>query len=123
MPRILIIDDDPNLCSLLEQIFSGPGYQVLVANDGIRGLQVAKEYKPDVVIVDLNMPEVNGHQVCVGLRADPDTAKVPIMMLTAVRELPAAMKGMASGANDFMTKPFQNDEVVARVEALLKRRS
>jgi len=123
MPRILIIDDDPNLCALLEQVFSAPGYQVMVANDGNKGLQVAKDYKPDVVIVDLNMPEINGHQVCVGLRAEPATSNIPIMMLTAVRELPAAMKGMASGANDFMTKPFQNDEVLARVEALLKRRS
>lgn len=122
MPRILIIDDDPNICAMLTALFTKPGNEVLSASNGADGLIAAKKSVPDIVIVDLMMPELNGHQVCAGLRADPATHKVPILMLTAVRELPAAMKGMASGANDFMTKPFQTDEVAARVEALLRRR-
>src|SRR5438552_16785456 len=101
MARILVIDDDPNICAMLQQLFAKPGNDVLTANGGAYGLQLAKAWKPDVVLVDLVMPEMNGHQVCAALRSDPVTSKTPILMLTAVRELPAAMKGMASGANDF----------------------
>ena len=123
MARILIIDDDPNVLAMLAALFTKPGNEIVTAQNGSEGVLMAQNSPPDAVIVDLMMPEMNGHQVCANLRSHPATRKIPILMLTAVRELPAAMKGMASGANDFMTKPFQNDEVVARVEALLKRRS
>ncbi len=120
MARILVIDDDLNLCKLLVQIFSQE-HEVEVAHTGEEGLKLAKEKKPDIAIVDINMPGMNGYEVSSRLRTDVATGGIPILMLTAVSHLPSAMKGLASGANDYITKPFNIEEVVARVQALLKR--
>lgn len=119
--RILIIDDDPTLCKLLTQIFEDLQYEVEVAHDGAEGIEAASQNLPDLAIVDINMPKMNGYEVCSRLRAEPSTRYVPILMLTGVSHLPSAMKGLASGANDYITKPFNIDEITARVQALLQR--
>ena len=122
MTRILVIDDDKNVCALLEKVFADLNYEVQMAHNGNDGLAMAKAEPPDMAIVDINMPGMNGYDVCTGLRADPKTHDVPILMLTGMTHLPAAMKSMATGANDYITKPFDLDEVVGRVQALLTRR-
>lgn len=122
MMRLLVIDDDPTLCKLLFEVFSALEYEVDVAYEGTVGLELAKQNTPDVVIVDINMPGIDGYEVCARLRAEAATRQVPILILTAVSHLPAAMKGLASGANDYITKPFNVEELAARVQALLHRR-
>jgi len=123
MARILIIDDDPGVCALLSEIFSGmeQKHVVTAASDGIQGLASARLNTPDVVVVDVDIPGLNGYEVCLRLRADPATRRVPILMLTGTTDLPGAMKGLGSGADDHITKPFSVDEVAARVQALLMR--
>jgi len=123
MARILVIDDDPGVRSLLSDIFSGmeQKHTVMEASDGLRGLELAKLHLPDVVVVDVDMPGLNGYEVCSHLRTDPATRRIPILMLTGTTNLPGAIKSLASGADDHITKPFDVDEVAARVQALLIR--
>ncbi|MBI3548246.1 MAG: response regulator [Elusimicrobia bacterium] len=119
MPRLLIIDDDANLCRLLSENFTDLKYEVVTANNGAEGLETARTSPPDAVILDIDMPGLNGYEVCARLRAKPETKKVPILMLTGTTNLSSAMKGLAAGANDFLTKPFDVDEVAARLSVLL----
>ena len=123
MARILIIDDDPGICALLSEVFSGPdqNHVVMTAPDGIQGLASAKLNIPDAVVVDVDMPGLNGYEVCMRLHADPATRLIPILMLTGTTNLAGAMKGLGSGADDYITKPCDINEVAARVQALLIR--
>ena len=123
MARILVIDDDQGVRTLLSEVFSNTEHkhEVSIACDGIQGVMSAKGNPPDVIIVDVDMPKLNGYDVCLRLRADPVTARIPILMLTGTTNFPGAMKGLASGADDHITKPFNVEEVVARVNALLMR--
>jgi DNA-binding response OmpR family regulator len=124
MARILVIDDDSGVRTLLSEVFSGmeQKHSVVEAPDGVKGLALAKLDPPDVIVVDVDMPGLNGYEVCLCLRAFPATRKVPILMLTGTTNLPGAMSGLASGADDHITKPFNVDEVAARVQSLLLRR-
>jgi DNA-binding response OmpR family regulator len=119
MARILIIDDDPGLRAVLTAVLED-NHEVIIARDGVEGVELAKAKSPDLAVVDVDMPGMNGYQVCVYLRGFPPTRALPILMLTGMTKLPDAMKGMATGANDYLTKPFDIHEVLARVEALLK---
>jgi len=121
MARILIIDDDAGVRALLAAVFSEAKYEVLEAQDGVQGLAAAKLNAPDAVVLDVDMPGLNGYEVCQGLRADPATHTVPILMLTGTTDLNGAINCMSSGADDHITKPFDIDEVAARVQALLLR--
>ena len=93
----------------------------MAAHDGKQGVEFAKLSVPDVVVLDLDMPGLNGYEVCSRLRAEPATCRVLILMLTGTTDLAGAMKGLAGGADDYITKPFNIDEVAARVQALLVR--
>ncbi|HAF96227.1 MAG: hypothetical protein A2X34_05595 [Elusimicrobia bacterium GWC2_51_8] len=123
MSRILIIDDDPAVRTLLSEVFSSlePRHEIMAAHDGKQGVEFAKLSVPDVVVLDLDMPGLNGYEVCSRLRAEPATCRVLILMLTGTTDLAGAMKGLAGGADDYITKPFNIDEVAARVQALLVR--
>lgn len=124
MAKILIIDDDQNVRELLSDLFFtlDPEHEVETANDGIDGVLAAKRRVPDLVITDVDMPRLDGHGVCKRLREDPATAGAAILMLTGANDLDAAMKGLASGADDHITKPFSVDEVGARALVLLRGR-
>jgi DNA-binding response OmpR family regulator len=122
MARILIIDDEPNICTLLAETLENEKHAVLTAHDGTSGLEKARAELPDAIILDVEMPGLNGYEVCAGLRSRPETRRIPVLMLTGRNELPDAMKGMASGADDYITKPFDVEEVLWRVQALLKTR-
>jgi two-component system response regulator MprA len=116
--RILVIDDDVNITSFLKRALSYEGYVVDTAGDGAQGLTRALEQPPDLVILDVMMPGLDGYEVAVRLRAG---GPQPILMLTARDEVPDRVRGLDSGADDYLVKPFALDELLARVRALLRR--
>jgi two-component system response regulator MprA len=116
--RILIIDDDRRVTDLLQRGLSYEGYQVDVAWDGKQGLDIARECPPDLVLLDIMMPGMDGLEVCSRLRAG---GNVPILMLTAKDAVSDRVVGLETGADDYLVKPFAFEELLARVHALLRR--
>lgn len=117
-PRVLIVDDDPGIRKLVEYNLSIEGYDVLVASGGKEALRRAQSEAPDLVLLDVMMPDLNGLRVCETLRA---TSQVPIVMLTAKTGEENVLKGFGLGADDYVTKPFSSEELIARVKAVLRR--
>jgi two-component system response regulator MprA len=118
MARVLVIDDDEQLGSALRRALAFEGYEVRLARDGVEGLRQVREHEPDLVVLDVLMPSLDGFEVCRRLRAGGD---VPILMLTARDEVSDRVQGLDSGADDYLVKPFAVDEFLARVRALLRR--
>ncbi|HET6369679.1 MAG TPA: response regulator transcription factor [Nitrospiria bacterium] len=119
--RILIVEDDPDIAKLIANYLNREGYAISTAQDGASGLKLAKGNSPDLLILDLMLPEIDGLEVCKALRGNPGTAALPIMMLTAKGEESDRIVGLELGADDYVTKPFSPKELVARVKALLRR--
>lgn len=119
--RVLIIEDEADLADLLGYNLRKAGYRADVANDGNSGFQRAVDERPDLVILDVMMPQLSGLQVARLLRTDPKTSAVPILMLTAKGEETDQIAGLQVGADDYVTKPFSMKVLLARVEALLRR--
>ena len=117
--HILLVEDDAKLAQLVETELSLDGYQVTVATNGIEGLNMAREVKPALLILDWMMPGLSGLDVCMRLRATG--MQVPIIMLTAKDEIPDRVTGLNAGADDYVTKPFSIEELLARVKAHLRR--
>ena len=118
MTKILLIDDDPLITRPLSRSLENQGYTVDIAEDGKAGLQQALETRPDIVVLDVMMPEMNGWDVCKELRAQ---SGVPILMLTAMSEEIDRILGLELGADDYLTKPFSARELAARIKAMLRR--
>jgi DNA-binding response OmpR family regulator len=118
---ILIIDDEPELVKLLDYNLTRAGYLAISAKDGVSGLDVARKHTPELIILDIMMPGLDGWEVCKKLRADPATASTPLLMLTAKAEEGDRVLGLELGADDYVTKPFGVRELLARVKALLRR--
>ncbi len=119
MPRILLVDDDRKLLSLLDRGFRHEGFDVRVATLGAQGLALARAEPPDVVVLDIGMPDVNGFDVCRRLRTHLD---VPVIMLTARDDVEDKVLALDLGADDYLSKPFAFDELIARVRAVMRRR-
>lgn len=119
MQRILVVDDDPEILSLLKRGLSYEGYAVETASNGAEALAKAREKEPDLVVLDVMMPEMDGVEVARRLRQAGD---VPILMLTAKGTVADRVAGLDGGADDYLVKPFAFDELLARVRALLRRR-
>jgi DNA-binding response OmpR family regulator len=116
--RIVVAEDDSNIASLIVSYLEREGYEVAVAHDGIRALELAERLHPDLVVLDLMLPELDGWEVCKRLRQTTDT---PILMLTARGEEHDRILGFALGADDYVVKPFSPGELVLRVKAILRR--
>jgi two-component system response regulator MprA len=116
--QILIVEDDERIASMLRRGMIFEGYDAIVAYDGKEALEMARDRMPDLVILDLMLPEIDGMEVCHRLRAAGD---VPILMLTAKESVPDRVAGLDAGADDYMVKPFAFEELLARVRALLRR--
>jgi two-component system response regulator MprA len=117
--RILVVDDDPNMRNLMRRGLTFAGYAVDLAADGEEALGIARDQSPDLVVLDLMLPGLDGMEVCRRLRAgDPE---LPILMLTAKGRVPDRIAGLDAGADDYVVKPFDFDELLARVRALLRR--
>jgi len=119
MQTILIVEDNASQLRGLKDNFEAQGYRVLTATDGERGLEEAMRAKPDLIILDLMLPKVNGYEICRHLRREKFEA--PILMLTAKSEEADLLLGLHIGADDYVTKPYRIRELLARVEALLRR--
>jgi adenylate cyclase len=115
---ILVVDDVPQNVRLLEAILAARGYNVVSATDGNRALELVESSKPDLVLLDVMMPEPDGYEVCRRLRADDETAVLPVIMVTASTN--EKMKAIEAGADDLIAKPFDHDELLARVRSLLR---
>jgi two-component system phosphate regulon response regulator PhoB len=121
MTTILIVDDEADLASLVEFNLKQAGLETAVALTGEQALQLAAHHKPDLVLLDLMLPDISGRDVCRKLRANPQTRDVPIVMLTARGEEADRVQGFEVGADDYVTKPFSPRELVLRVKAILRR--
>ena len=119
--RILIVDDEPVLVETIAYNLEQAGYQVTTAADGASALEAARRETPDLIILDLMLPEMDGLEVCRQLRRETNTVTTPIMMLTAKGDEIDKVVGLEVGADDYVTKPFGRRELLARVRALLRR--
>src|SRR5437667_9880661 len=122
MPKILVVDDEPDAVELVEFNLKSAGYEVITAADGSEALKKARSHSPDLIVLDLMLPEVDGLEVCKILRRDPATAGIPILMLTAKAAEIDRVLGLELGADDYVTKPFSPRELVLRIKGLLRRR-
>ena len=120
-PCILLIEDDQDMRDLVSGHLEHSGFDVQRADDGIKGQALALQYTPDLILLDLMLPKVDGLTLCQRLRRDDRTAAIPILMLTALGGTKDKVSGFNSGADDYLTKPFDLEELQARVKALLRR--
>jgi len=119
--RILIVEDEEHIQELIRFNLQNNGYEPLTASDGLRGLELARETVPDLILLDLMLPKMDGLDVCRAIKADPATASVPIIMLTARSTETDKVLGLELGADDYLTKPFSIRELMARIKAVLRR--
>ncbi len=116
--KILIVDDDENICELLRLYLEKDGFNTSIANDGQQAVRFAESYAPDLILLDIMLPLLDGWQVCREIRKN---SNVPIIMLTAKGETFDKVLGLELGADDYITKPFETKEVIARIKAVLRR--
>jgi len=118
--KILIVEDDRHIVALVRYILEREGYEVQVARDGVEGLELAREFTPDLVVLDLNMPRMDGVEMCRRLKAEQDPL---VIFLTVHTERTAMARGYRAGGDDYMVKPFELEELLRRVQTLLDKRA
>ena len=116
--KILVVDDDPAIAEMLTIVLQGEGFRTVVVGDGVEAVKAAEEHNPDLILLDVMLPGMNGIDVCKAIR---ETSTVPIVMLTARTDTVDVVLGLESGADDYVHKPFKPKELVARVRARLRR--
>lgn len=121
-PTVLVVEDDSEVRSLVEYTLNKEKYKVHAAENGKKALEVLETLVPDVITLDLMLPDIHGLEVCKKLRADPRFQGTSVLMLTALDSLDDIVKGFETGADDYLVKPFQLPELIARIKALLRRR-
>ena len=119
--KILIADDEPNILISLEFLMKREGYQVRLAHDGQEALEAIERERPDLVLLDVMMPRKNGHEVCQAIRADAALSGLRVLMLTAKGRDTEVAKGLAIGADAYMTKPFSTKELAQKVRSMLEQ--
>jgi putative two-component system response regulator len=117
---VLIVDDEESVRESLQLALAGDGYRLAFASDGLEGLEAAARLKPDLILLDVRMPGLDGFEVCRRLRADPDVAEVPILIMTVLSDRESRLAGIEAGADDFLSRPFDWDEVRQRVRTIIR---
>jgi DNA-binding response OmpR family regulator len=120
--RILVVEDDPAALRLVSYTLEAEGYEVLTATNGLQGLRKAQNDKPDLVVLDVMLPGIDGFEICHRLRAEPETAKLLIMMLSAKAREVDKTTGLKVGADDYLPKPADPSDIVSHVKALLAKK-
>lgn len=118
--KILVVDDDANIINFFQYVLEDQGYTVEVAGNGIEAIKKVHSFFPDVILLDVVMPEMDGYEVTEELKNNPNTSNISIILVTGMDTVEDKVRGLESGADDFITKPFNFDELVARVKSLLK---
>jgi DNA-binding response OmpR family regulator len=118
--NVLLVDDDPVILKLLQVNFEMEGFKVSTANDGVEGLEKARAERPDIVLLDIMMPRMDGLEVTKALKGDPETKDIPIILLSAKAQASDIQAGKDIGADDYLTKPFDPLELLERVNELLE---
>jgi DNA-binding response OmpR family regulator len=121
--RVLVVEDEPHIVLSLELLLARAGYETAAATDGEEGLALAKNLRPDVVLLDIMMPRKNGYEVCQAIKADPELRHIPIIMLSAKGQEVEVLKGLGLGASAYVTKPFGNAEILEAIRAVLDPRA
>lgn len=120
--KVLIADDNPNSRQLVRDILESVGYEPLLAVDGPEALRMTRESRPDLLILDVNMPGMSGFEVCSILKSDPEYSAIPVLILTALTDVENRVTGLGLGADDYLTKPFSPRELTARIDARLRNK-
>jgi two-component system alkaline phosphatase synthesis response regulator PhoP len=120
--KILVVEDDPGALRLISYTLQAEGYEVITATNGLQGLRKAQNDKPDLVVLDVMLPGIDGFEICHRLRADPGTARLPIMMLSAKARETDKATGLNVGADDYLTKPADPSDIVSHIKALLVKK-
>ena len=118
---ILIIEDEPDISELIEYNLTQSGYSIIVSNNGEKGIEITRKHLPDLILLDLMLPGIHGIDVCRILKNDKDTSSVSIIMLTALGQEEDIIKGLETGADDYVTKPFSFPILEARIVSVLRR--
>ena len=121
--KLLIVDEEIDALTALKVALEAEGYNVIVALDGFEGIEKAKTENPDVILLDIMMPGMDGFEVCRRLKSDPSSENIPVIMLTAKGETDDKVEGLELGADDYVTKPFNLKELKARIRTVLRRSS
>ena len=120
MAKILVVDDDIHATTLFKTLLTAKGYEAVVVNDSATAVNIANSTNPDLIILDLMMPEPNGFEVCKTLRTDPNFSKTPIVIFTAMGDSESKEAAIQAGANEFLTKPFRVEDLMHRIKTLIK---
>ena len=120
MPKILLSDDDPVILKYLSAVLEKFDYRYITATNGIEAIERVKTYSPDLILLDVMMPEMDGLEVCKKLKGDPTTHHIPIIIMTGSIDRELRIKGLSAGANDFLTKPIDRPELIVRIRNLLR---
>ncbi len=121
MPKVLVVDDDPSIQRLVVLTFEMEGWEVVIADDGLAGLAAAKKEAPDAILLDVMMPKMDGLTVATELKSDPETSSIPVVLLSAKAQAGDLAAGTATGADEYMTKPFDPLELIDVVNGLVGR--
>ena len=119
MTKILVVDDDIHATTLFKTLLTAKGYEAIIVNDSEAAVEVADSTNPDLIILDLMMPEPNGYQVCRMLRTDPKFSNTPIVIFTAMGDNESKEAALNAGANEFLTKPFRVEDLMHRIKELI----
>jgi len=119
--KLLVVDDDADTRELLDKILDAAGYNVLLAEDGASTMEILESVRPDLILLDLMLPDIGGFEVCRLIRGKPDTRDIPVIMVTSVGKIASKILGFQKGIDDYVTKPFDQAELLGRISAILRR--
>ncbi len=118
---ILVVEDEPDFQKLIRHILEQEGYETFMASNGAQGLKVLKERVPDMILLDIRLPDMDGYEICRIIRSNPRHGRVPIIMVTIESEVKNIVRGLKIGADDYIIKPFVPEELLARVKGLFRQ--